>query len=847
MAGAFSPDGRWIFTAGKGGSVKVWNAVDGSLHHTFSHGGPLLKAAFSPDGIRIATAGAKAVKLWDSLSGKQLGPDLTHDELVTDVSFSPAGDLLATACAGTRQPPKPDDEDTGNAPPVPGYARLWDARTGAASGSKLRAGQAASLVVWHPTKPVLALGFEDTIQLWDAKANQPRFPLWEVGRTFGPVISTIAFDERGDRLMVACGSYADASVKEAGVDAIGYVRLWDTHTGMALVAEQQADSLASRPLSCEAWVRDAAIIESGHRQTSILTADDNGEVRLWLDDLDDNDPDRYQVLDRLKAAHEMPVERIVQWGYGRFMSVANHRGAGFGYARTWETAAEVYKGTRATSQRMEHKGLVTGASRSADGALLMTLGDDGMAHVWWAASTEASSEMLHDPDGSSGSPAASDSNDGSLSFGEPGDEAEKPDSSIKFPADVPLDCAALPQDLLDQLINFPAARDQVRTMIPITSDGIFQYHAVRSTDRRWLIVGMYRDERGSEEAVLWNLLSKKTVGRISTELPFKDITFTPDSSGFAVASGFNVGGRIRTYSTRDLAPMGPPLDGARKPLQLAFSPDGRRLAVSFSTDAMDNGGRIGVFEVASGRPLIEARCSAVAPAAMMAFEADGQRLRIGEYIAYDTPAPTGSMPGWLPELARVVGHRELDAAGAVQRIRDVSPRLAALRARVEASPDSPVRKIARFILARPDERMLSPFARKKLLAETGDNIRRWEKTVIGIGKESDASLDRIDLLRASSELRGRLFGQAELNRLIDEVNAGLREKIFADYSQQIAEWEQETDAETVQQHAFHLQEFRHLSECDPGLVLKIRALEARLPSLSAVTEKASAGLKEEEE
>ena len=76
----------------------------------------LVAVAFSPDGKTVLTgSGDKMARLWESATGKPLGPPLQHDKGVTAVAISPDGKTVLTASqdktARLWRAPRPVDGD----------------------------------------------------------------------------------------------------------------------------------------------------------------------------------------------------------------------------------------------------------------------------------------------------------------------------------------------------------------------------------------------------------------------------------------------------------------------------------------------------------------------------------------------------------------------------------------------------------------------------------------------------------------------------------------------------------------------------------------------------------------
>jgi WD40 repeat protein len=316
---AVSPDGRWLATAGRDGTGRLWDLTASSLEASVlaAHEGEVSSIVFSTDGRWILTGSDDAsVHLWPVGDRRVVGlpqwlalPD--PSAYVHEVAISADRSLLVTMTSSsamfwdlrTEPPTRVQPELAILRPPdraALSSDRAWLLLTGMGSGSQsllwdLRQPGAAPAELSGPTARVEACAIspdsrwaviasdDEAIHVWDLHATTPAATA-RVLKGHDDVVRDIAFDASGRWMVTASRD--------------GTARRWDMHgadpaTSSVMVANHGRD--------IEDGLAAVAVTVDGAR---VITGDYGGRVQVW-----DLQSPRKAALHVLRG-HDKPIAAV---------------------------------------------------------------------------------------------------------------------------------------------------------------------------------------------------------------------------------------------------------------------------------------------------------------------------------------------------------------------------------------------------------------------------------------------------------------------------------------------------------------------------------------------------------
>ncbi len=291
---AWSPDSRFLVSAGNGNVIDIWNAATGELVRSYrDHAGGIRGVAWAPNGKYIASASEdKTVHVWEASSGKTVLVYRGHSHFVTSVAWSPDNRCMTSSS-------------------IDRSVQIWDVQTGYVYVNYTQHNDVVYRTSWSPDgKCIASTGYNGAVRVWEAMSGRHLLTYsghvgevlalaWSPDGTFlasGGTNASLQVWEAlsgrmvqnysGSSVQIFSLSWAPDGQRLVSGGAESQVRIWDRATGQpafvyightdrtvpsgyALNSYSQQLSHPRLEISAVAWSPDGACIASGDSANSI--------------------------------------------------------------------------------------------------------------------------------------------------------------------------------------------------------------------------------------------------------------------------------------------------------------------------------------------------------------------------------------------------------------------------------------------------------------------------------------------------------------------------------------------------------------------------------------------------
>jgi WD40 repeat protein/serine/threonine protein kinase len=345
---AFTKNGSRIISSSADMQVRSWDTTSGDQRYDPINLGepgfiPLVFFASNATGDRVVTwTGDESAQLWDATTGKPIGAEMRHEDVINTAALSLDGKLVATA----------SNDDT---------ARLWDAATGLQKGASLRHDQDVTslllsddgtrLLTAHDAQtavdaqaPLFGKSYDQQVSIWDTATGQMlgKPLIHEASDTDSSI--GMAMSQDGKRIV----TWLDE----------GDVRVWNAET----------QQLIGFPFRVTDSIYHAALHPNG---VYLLVLSQDGTCQLW------NVEQGVEVREPIGLAHQDEITSLTIDNSGQqFLTASADR-----TTRRWDFFTGAPLGAP-----LLHTAAVFTAAQQGDGQIVATGGEDGVGQVWDTAS-----------------------------------------------------------------------------------------------------------------------------------------------------------------------------------------------------------------------------------------------------------------------------------------------------------------------------------------------------------------------------------------------------------------------------------------------------------------------------